>query len=39
MKRTTNLIIATSLSTALLATACGDDTSTTAGDQPDTAAP
>ncbi len=39
MKRTTNLIIATSLSTALLATACGDDASTTAGDQPDTAAP
>lgn len=39
MKRTTKLIIATSLGTALLAAACGDDTSTTAGDQPDTDAP
>ena len=39
MKRTTNLIVAASLSTALLATACGDETSTTAGDQPDTDAP
>lgn len=39
MKRTTKLIIATSLGTALLAAACSDDTSTTAGDQPDTDAP
>lgn len=39
MNRTTNLIVAASLSTALLAAACGDDTSTTAGDQPDTDGP
>ena len=39
MKRTTKLIIATSLGTALLAAACGDNTSTTASDQPDTNAP
>ena len=39
MKRTTNLIVAASLSTALLAAACGDDTSTTAGDQPASEAP
>lgn len=39
MNRTTNLIVAASLSAALLAAACGDDTSTTAGDQPATDGP
>lgn len=39
MKRTTNLIVAAGLSTALLAAACGDDTSTIAANQPDIGAP
>ncbi|MEZ5244121.1 MAG: S41 family peptidase [Acidimicrobiales bacterium] len=39
MKRTTNLFIAASISSALLAAACGDGTEITIGDQPDIEAP